>query len=119
MNAPFAGEAGAAPGRDILDTLSEVSEINGSGMPGNGVKPGPRYEIRLAGRLGPAPRLAFPRPPADVESRHNVLITRVGGEDLPALIERLRLRGVEVTAARQRIGRTRYRAGGPGTTRPG
>lgn len=80
-------------------------------MPGNGVKPGPRYEVCLAGRLGPALQLAFPGLRADVEARHSVLITRVGGEDLPALIERLRRRGFEVNAARQRIGRTRHHAG--------
>jgi hypothetical protein len=68
------------------------------------------YEIRLVGRLGPALRLAFLGLRADIDPRHSVLITRAGGEDLPALLVRLRRRGVEVTAC-HRIGLTGQPAG--------
>ena len=87
-------------------------------MPRNGAERGPRYEIRLAGRLGPALQLAFLSLRADIEPRHSVLITRAGGEDLPELIETLQRWGVEVTAARQQTPRARHRAA-PGPGLPG
>ena len=89
-------------------------------MPRNGAERRPTYEIRLAGRLGPALQLAFPGLRADIEPRHSVLITRAGGEALPALIERLRRRGVEVTCgAPEDCAYPPPRRSGPGTTRPG
>jgi hypothetical protein len=89
-------------------------------MPRNGAERRPTYEIRLAGRLGPALQLAFPGLRADMQPRHSVLLVPVGTEALPALIERVRRGGVEVPWARQRFARTRLLAGhGLGTTRPG
>ena len=63
---------------------------------------GRRYEIRLAGRLGPALRLAFPDLQAIVEPRHCVLLVPADGPDLATLLARLRVRHVEVVRARLR-----------------
>jgi len=87
-------------------------------MPPDGAERRPTHEIRLAGRLGPALQLAFQGLRADMEPRHSVLITQARGEALPALIERLRRRDVDVTAARQRTARTRHLAA-PGSGLPG
>ena len=86
-------------------------------MPRNGADRRPTYEIRLAGRLGPALQLAFPGLRADTEPRHSVLIVPAGTEALPSLIERVRRGGVEVHWARQGFACTRDLAGqGSGLT---
>ena len=75
---------------------------------------GRRYEIRLAGRLGPALRLAFAGLHATVEPRHGVLFVPAGSEDLLDVLARLRRRQVEVVRAR-----SRSRSPLPETTRVG
>jgi hypothetical protein len=62
---------------------------------------GGRYEIRLAGRLGPALQLAFPGLQARVEPRHSVLILAADGdEQLTTVLAGLRRRSIRVVRAR-------------------
>lgn len=80
---------------------------------------GRRYEIRLAGRLGPALRLAFAGLHATVEPRHSVLLVPAGGEDLLDVLAWLRRRQVEVVQVRSRPRSLLPDAVHAGTTRLG
>lgn len=80
-----------------------------------GDRRGRRYEIRLAGRLGPALRLAFAGLHATVEPRHSVLLVPAGGEDLLDVLAWLRRRQVEEVVQV----RSRPRSPLPETTRVG
>lgn len=78
-----------------------------------------RYEVRLAGRLGPALRLAFPGLHATVEPRHSVLFVPACGEDLLDVLAWLRRRQVEVVQVRSRPRSLLPDAVRAGTTRLG
>ncbi len=54
------------------------------------------YEVRVAGRLGPALRLAFPGMSAVDEPGHSVLVLPGEGASLPALLALLHRRGIRV-----------------------
>jgi hypothetical protein len=55
-----------------------------------------RYELRVAGRLGPALRLAFPGLTAMDEPAHSVIVSAQECSELSVLLDDLRRRGIRV-----------------------
>ena len=82
---------------------ASVQPTAGVRMRGSSVSPGPgrvtgraRYEVRVAGRLGTALRLAFPGMNATDEPAHSVIVLAEERMTLSTVLADLQCRGIRV-----------------------